>query len=156
MTIPAEDRYDMAERQTASVWATDARTRQVFRCVGRCDRSSDPLERSGQPQLLRLAECVEPHQHPAFVEADDLLLEPLETQLCGAAGKLVRVDAGEDGLLEFLTACVSLPAGLHAKLSENRGTNLEHRDLLRQLHHLEIEQPSVNARSHATCMSIPR
>lgn len=67
----------------------------------------EPLELAGQPHLQRLAQFVEPHQHPAFVlEADDLLLEPLEQRLRCAAGKLVPVDGGEDGLLEFLAAYV--------------------------------------------------
>ena len=55
--------------------------------------------------MQRLAQFVEPDQHPAFVlEADDLLLEPLEEHLRRAAGNLVPVDTGEDGLLEFLAA----------------------------------------------------
>ena len=52
-----------------------------------------PLELTGQPQLQRFAQFVKPRQHPAFVlERDDLLLEPLEKHLRGAAGKLVPVD----------------------------------------------------------------
>lgn len=58
-----------------------------------------PLEIAGQPQLQGLAQFIEPHQHPALVlEADDLLLEPPEEHLRGAAGNLVPIDAGEDGL----------------------------------------------------------
>jgi hypothetical protein len=65
----------------------------------------ETLELAGQPQLQRLAQFVEPHQHPAFIlEAYDLLLEPLEEPLRGAAGNLVPIDAGEDSLLEFLAA----------------------------------------------------
>jgi len=71
----------------------------------------EPLELAGQPQLQRLAQFVEAHQHPAFLlEADDLLLEPLEEHLRGAAGNLIPVDAGEDGLLEFLAAQILLRA----------------------------------------------
>jgi len=62
--------------------------------------------------LQRHTQFVETHQHPAFVlQADDLLLEPLEERLRGAAGKLVPVDAGGDGPLEFLAAQVPLGVG---------------------------------------------
>jgi hypothetical protein len=74
------------------------------------DLRLEPLELAGQPQLQRLAQFVEPHQHPAFVlEADDLLLEPLEEHLRGAAGNLVPVDAGDDGGTDRCKA-TALPA----------------------------------------------
>ena len=72
----------------------------------------EPRDFAGQAQLQRLAQFVEAHQHPAFVlEADDLLLEPLEEQRRGAPGNVLPTDAVEDGLLEFLAAQVGLGAG---------------------------------------------
>ena len=44
----------------------------------------EPLELAGEPQLYRLAQFVEAHQHPAqIIELDDPFLEPLEEQRRG-------------------------------------------------------------------------
>ena len=58
---------------------------------------------AGQAQLQRLPQLVEAHQHPACVlEADDLLLEPLEEQRRGAPRDVLPADAVEDSLLPLV------------------------------------------------------